>query len=347
MRMSDTQLFVVNQAPESSDDLVKLTTENVRLREMLMNNMRGLLDKEEASLDNPFLVAARAMMEKGERMYRKALQEYEDVKMSRECLEQNLDRVEILQKKLAIREADAKKKVDQRDKAYEEAAALEKRLKALSALSDKQARENKELAAKCAKLERDLAKASKSSSRDSNPKAASPKDVALERERDALAARAEIAEQTVADLRADRAALVERAEAAEAALKAVDAAEAERVRKESATDQATLLENVAEWEAAVEAYRSKIGSAKIALSRVQPDRFADYRAKCAFLRIRMDELCGGNPVKDHVLHDSRLDASDRRALVDIHEALCSALHQTVPRVIGLKEAEKLVYALLA
>lgn len=346
MRMSETQLFVVNETAESSDDLVKLTTENARLREMLMNNMRGLLDKEEASLDNPFLVAARAMMEKGERMYRTALQEYEDVKMSRECLEQNLDRVEILQKKLAIREADAKKKVDQRDKAYEDIAALEKRLKALSALSDKQARENKELAAKCAKLERDLAKASKSS-RDPNPKAASPKDVALERERDALAARAEIAEQTVADLRADRAALVERAEAAEAALKAAEAAEAERVRKESATDQETLLENVAEWEAAVEAYRGKIGSAKIALSRVQPDKFADYRAKCAFLRIRMHELCGGNPVKDHVLHQANLDASDRRALLDIHEALCSALHQTVPRVIGLKEAEKLVYALLA
>lgn len=344
--MSDTQLFVVNESAESSDDLARLTTENVRLRKLLMNNMRGLLDKDEASLDNPYLVAARAMMAEAERMTKVAEDDFAVVEDLNIKARDNLDDLRKSMDKIAQVKADARKKAEQRDKAYEEVAALEKRLKALSALSDKQARENKDLVAKCAKLERDLDKASRSS-RDPIPKATSPKDAALERERDALAARVELVERTVADLRADRAALVERAETAEQALKAADAAEAERGRKESATDQETLEENVAEWEAAVKLYRDKIGTAKIALSRVQPDKFADYRAKCAFLRIKMDELCGGNPVKDHVLHDSRLDASDRRALIDIHEALCSALHQTVPRVIGLKDAEKLVYALLA
>ena len=61
----------------------------------------------------------------------------------------------------------------------------------------------------------------------------------------------------------------------------------------------------------------------------------------------MDELCGGNPVKDYVLHETQLDAHDKRSLVDIHEALCSALHRVVPRLISLKGAEKLIYALLA
>jgi chromosome segregation ATPase len=283
------------------------------------------------------------MMADAERVRDSALVNLELVKSSQDRCDTNLKRVDDLQEKMSKREknlrVDAEKKVEQRDKAYEEVSTLEKRLKVVSALSDKQARENKDLAVKCAKLERELAKASKSS-RDPSHKAASPKDSALERERDALVARADEAEKAKSELERERDALA-------AASAANAAAEAERVRKESATDQATLVANVAEWEAAVKRYRDKIGTAKIALSRVQPDKFAEYRAKCAYLRIKMNDLCGGNPVKDHVLHDPRLDASDRRSLIDIHEALCSALHQTVPRVIGLKDAEKLVYALLA
>ena len=181
--MSDTQLFVVNDSPEPLDEVAKLTTENVRLRKMLMNHMRGLLDKDELSLDNPYMVAARAMMAQAELIQKEASNSLETCK-------NHLDRVEKMQDKLVIKEADAKKKVGQRDKAYEDLASSEKRLKVVSALSDKQARENKDLVAKCAKLERDLAKASKSSRDPSpkatSPKATSPKDAALERERDAL-----------------------------------------------------------------------------------------------------------------------------------------------------------------
>lgn len=184
--------------------------------------------------------------------------------------------------------AEANKKADQRDRAYNEVETLEKRLKVVTTLSDKQARENKQLAAKCARLDAELSKAT-----DTGRKLA-----ALAESMREVVARAEDAKrqltEAAAEARAleeqasDRATLIARAEDAERQLAAA-AAEAEaRALKERATDRATLVENVAEWEAAVKQYKDKIGTAKIALSRVQSDRFSEYRAKCAFLRIKMD-----------------------------------------------------------
>lgn len=354
-----SQLFISNSLSDL-DEMENMKRENALLRKLLMKNMRGLLDQDERSLDNPYLVAARCMMIETESklnsetaMLKKLTADLEE---TRAKVDANYDasKAASVKAEAVLKEAKKtsdkldkiKKKADQRDRAYKDIAALEKRLKVVTALSDKYARDNKQFATKCAKLERDLEKACKD--RASSPSGDKGRKVAdLERDIATLVARAELAERALAESRLELDALVARAEEAELRLSAA-AAEAEaRARKEVATDRETLVANISEWEAAVKQYRDKIGTAKIALSREQTDKFSEYRAKCAFLRIKMDELCGGNPVKDYVLHETRLEASDKRALIGIHEALCSALHQVVPNLIGLRDAEKLMYALLA
>lgn len=133
----------------------------------------------------------------------------------------------------------------------------------VTALSDKQARDNKLLAARCAKLERDKDRACKDRT-PSPPGDKGHKVADLEREVEALVARAELAERALAESRLDR-------NEAEMRLAAA-AAEAEaRALKEASTDRETLRMNVAEWEAVVKRCRDKIGTARIALSRVQTD----------------------------------------------------------------------------